>query len=124
MAWSWARRSLAAATIFMALVIFCVDWTLRILRRKLLRLGIPALRELVGEVGQEGLQLVVGLLDDLALVADRGQDRALGAQRIQHVLLVVADTADRQAIEIAARAGIDRGDLLFDRHGAVLALLK
>ena len=42
MACSWARRSLAAATIFMALVIFCVDWTLRILRRKVLRLGIGA----------------------------------------------------------------------------------
>ena len=33
MACSWARRSLAAATIFMALVIFCVDWTLRIRSR-------------------------------------------------------------------------------------------
>src|SRR5215471_1461798 len=124
MAWSWARRSLAAATIFMALVIFCVDWTLRILRRKLLRLGIPALRELLGEVGQERLQLVVGLLDDLALVADRRQDGALGAQGIEHVLLVFADPADRQTIEEAARAGIDRGNLLLDRHGAVLALLQ
>src|SRR5215475_1554273 len=124
MACSWARRNLAAATIFMALVIFCVDWTLRILSRKVLRLGIGLLRELVGEVGQEGLQLVVGLLDDLALVADRGQDRALGAQRIEHVPLVVADAADRQAIEVATRAGVDRGDLLFDRHGAVLVLLE
>src|SRR5215472_17156757 len=122
MAWSWARRSLAAATIFMALVIFCVDWTLRILRRKLLRLGIPALRELVGEVGQEGLQLVVGLLDDLALVADRGQDRALGTQRIEHLALELADASDRQAIEEAAGAGIDRGHLLLDRHGLVLGL--
>ena len=42
MACSWARRSLAAATIFMALVIFCVDWTLRILRRKVFKLGIGA----------------------------------------------------------------------------------
>src|SRR5262252_3003106 len=124
MACSWARRSLAAATIFMALVIFCVDWTLRILRRKLLRLGIPALRELVGEVGQEGLQLVVGLLDDLALVADRAQDRALGAQRVEQVPLEFADTIDRQAIEEAARAGIDRGHLLLDRHRLILVLLQ
>jgi hypothetical protein len=39
---SWARRSLAAATIFMAFVIFCVDWTLRMRRRKVFRLGIGA----------------------------------------------------------------------------------
>src|SRR4029077_18321848 len=101
MACSWARRSLAAATIFMALVIFCVDWTLRILSRNVLRLGIATLRELLGEVGHEGLQLVVGLLDDLALVADRGEDRALSAQRVQHLALVVADAADRQAVEEA-----------------------
>src|SRR5262249_3487652 len=124
MACSWARRSLAAATIFMALVIFCVDWTLRILSRKLLRLGISALRELIGEVGQERLQLLVGLLDELALVPDRGEDRALGAQGIEHVLLVIADPADRQTVQEAARAGIDRPDLLFDRHGAELVLLE
>ena len=35
-------RMRAAATIFMALVIFCVDWTLRILRRKVFKLGIGA----------------------------------------------------------------------------------
>src|SRR5205085_12181576 len=124
MACSWARRSLAAATIFMALVIFCVDWTLRILNRKVLRLGIAALRELLGEVGQEGLQLVICLLDDLALVADRAQDRALGAQRIQHLALVLADAVDRQGVEEAAGSGIDRSHLLLDRHRLVLALLQ
>src|SRR5438445_12440262 len=124
MACSWARRSLAAATIFMALVIFCVDWTLRILNRKVLRLGIAALRELLGEVGQEGLQLVVVLLDDLALVTDRGEDRALGPQRVQHLAFEVADAVDRQGVEEAAGAGGDRSDLLLDRHWPVLALLQ
>src|SRR4029450_3728036 len=127
MAWSWARRSLAAATIFMALVIFCVDWTLRILSRKVLRLGIGSrrpLRELLGEVGQEGLQLVVRLLDDLALVTDRGQHRAFGAQRGKHGALELADTVDRQVVEEAAGAGVDRRDLFLDRHGLVLALLQ
>src|SRR5262249_41780903 len=101
----------------MALVIFCVDWTLRILRRKVFKLGIGAWRssgELLGEVGQECLQLVVRLLDDLALVADRTQDRAFRAQRIEHLALILADATDRQAVEEAARTGIDRGDLLFD----------
>src|ERR1700757_2096954 len=124
MACSWARRSLAAATIFMALVIFCVDWTLRILNRKVLRLGIGVLRELLGEVGQKRLQLVVGLLDDLALVADRGQDRALGAQRIEQMALVLADAIDRQAVEEAPGARVDRGDLFLDRHRLVLTLLQ
>src|SRR4029450_13400730 len=127
MAWSWARRSLAAATIFMALVIFCVDWTLRILSRKVLRLGMGSrrpLRELLGEVGQERLQLVVRLLDDLALVADRRQHRAFGAQRVEHVTLEIADAVDRQVVEEAAGARVDRRDLLFDRHRLVLALLQ
>src|SRR6516165_7496505 len=124
MACSWARRSLAAATIFMALVIFCVDWTLRILSRKDFRLGIGRLSELLGEVGQEGLQLVVGFLDDLALVADRRQDRALGAQRVEQLTLKIADAGDRQAVEEAAGAGIDRGNLLLDQHRAVLVLLQ
>src|SRR5476651_2780371 len=129
MACSWARRSLAAATIFMALVIFCVDWTLRIRKRKVLRLGIGAerslcLSELLDEVAEERLQLVVGLLDDLALVADRGQDRALGAQRLVHLPLELADAGDRQGVEEAAGAGIERDDLLFDHHRPVLALLQ
>src|SRR5258708_34368687 len=114
MACSWARRSLAAATIFMALVIFCVDWTLRILNRKVLRLGIAALRELLGEVGQERLQLVVGLLDDLALVADRGQDRAFGAQRVEHMALEFANARDRQARRVRAGSGRDRRNLPLD----------
>src|SRR5436190_13111943 len=127
MACSWARRSLAAATIFMALVIFCVDWTLRILSRKVLRLGIGSqwpLGELLGEVAQEALQLVVGLLDDLALVADRGQDRTFGTQRIEIGRLELADAVDRQAVEEAAGTGIDRGHLLLDRHRLELALLQ
>ena len=37
---SWARRSREAATIFIAEVIFCVDWTLRMRTRRSLRLGI------------------------------------------------------------------------------------
>src|SRR5476651_2830546 len=115
MACSWARRSLAAATIFIALVIFCVDWTLRIRKRKVLRLGIGAerslcLSELLDEVAEERLQLVVGLLDDLALVADRGQDRALGAQRIERLTLEVADPRHRQRVEEATGAAIKRHD--------------
>src|SRR6185312_8971216 len=98
MACSWARRSLAAATIFMALVIFCVDWTLRIRRRKVLRLGIGSLRELLDEVGEKGLQLVVGLLDDLALVADRAEDRALGTQCREHRAFELANAIDCESI--------------------------
>jgi hypothetical protein len=37
---SWARRSFAAETTFMALVICCVFFTERIRRRKSIRLGM------------------------------------------------------------------------------------
>src|SRR5260370_40102317 len=127
MAWSCARRSLAAATIFLAWVVFCVPWTLRIRRRKALRLGISTYArpgELLGEVGDEGAQLLFRLLDDLALLAARGQDRALGTQCVEQAGLEVADARDRQVIEMAAGAGEQRADLLFDQHRAELALLQ
>src|SRR6266404_1024870 len=127
MAWSWARRSLAAATIFIALVIFCVDWTLRIRRRKVLRLGISTYArsgELLGEVDDKGAQLLFDVLGDLALLADRGKDRALGAQRVEQAGLEIADARDRQVVEMAAGAGEQRADLLFDQHRAELALLQ
>ena len=44
---SWARRSLAAATICIAFVIFCVDFTLAIRLRISLRLAMPSLRRRV-----------------------------------------------------------------------------
>src|SRR5678815_1113554 len=111
MACSWARRSLAAATIFMALVIFCVDWTLRIRSRKDLRLGIGrqrSLGELLAEIGEERLQLVVGLLEELAIVADRGADPAIGAPRTEHRTLEFTDAPDRQIVDEAARACVYR----------------
>jgi hypothetical protein len=51
---SWARRSLAAATIFIAEVIFCVDLTLVMRVLSSLRLGMPSLYMFVITFGLGG----------------------------------------------------------------------
>src|SRR4030095_12032048 len=78
---SWARRSLAAATSFMARVIFCVDWTARSSRWMSRSVAMPS----GGLDALRGHELGLGLADrlrqrpaervaDLLLVADLGQD--------------------------------------------------
>src|SRR5689334_9035325 len=67
---SWARRSRAAATIFMARVIFCVFLTDTIRLRIALRLGMSGRRlaldrELLGEVIERGGDDLSGLGEDL-----------------------------------------------------------
>src|SRR5687768_9128215 len=91
---SWARRSLAAATSFMARVIFCVDWTERIRRwisrsvaisrgapRKsppyLGRLDAFRRHELGLGVGDGLRERVAQGVRDFLLVADLGQDLRL-----------------------------------------------
>src|SRR5204863_3771705 len=61
---SWARRSFAAATSFIALVIFCVDWTERI-RRWMSRSVAMALRSLGGLDASRHQELRLGLLEGL-----------------------------------------------------------
>src|SRR4051812_41371492 len=57
---SCARRSFDAATICCALVILRIDVTVAIRRRKEIRLGI--LGKALGEIVQQRLQLVLGIL--------------------------------------------------------------
>src|SRR5688572_8551885 len=75
---SWARRSLAAATSFMARVIFCVDLTDAIRMRTALSEGMGALypgsglhvgRELLAELGQHLAHLGHQVVPLLAVVA-------------------------------------------------------
>src|SRR3989304_5399188 len=79
---SWARRSLAAATSFMARVIFWVDWTARILRRMSRRVatvlgGLDALGldELGLGLGDRPVQGLPEGVRELALVPDLVVDR-------------------------------------------------
>src|SRR5467141_3242435 len=80
---SWARRSFAAATSFMARVIFCVDWTERIRRWMSRSVAMrPDLRgldtlgrgELRLGLGHRGRQRGTGGIRELLLVTDLGED--------------------------------------------------
>jgi len=71
-----ARRSFAAATIFIALVIFCVDLTepIRILRALSEAIGSG---ELLAERGERVLERRRGLVVERLGVADLGEDFGL-----------------------------------------------
>src|SRR5438477_7995870 len=129
---SCARRSLAAATSFMARVIFCVDWTDRI-RRWMSRSVAMTLRGLDALGGDElGLGVGDGLAEllpeavaDLLLVADLGQDLRLPPlQPAVEEFLERPHGVHRQIVEQSLRAGEDDGHLLLDRQRLVLALLE
>src|SRR5512143_4265409 len=106
----------------MAAVIFCVDFTLLMRTFRSLRLGMswwaPAgsvrgssggSGERLDELLEENLQLVLGRLADLALVADRVEDvLVLGAHFGQQGLLEAGDVLDLDRVQIAADAGEDR----------------
>src|SRR5438094_5030011 len=81
---SCARLSLAAATSFMARVIFCVDWTERIRRwmSRSVAMTLRGLDALGGDelglgVGDALAELLPEAVADLLLVADLGQDLRL-----------------------------------------------
>src|ERR1700735_4799703 len=77
---SCARRSLAAETIFMALVICCVFFTERMRRRISIKLGMRGYRlfrfkagfELLNSTGELGLQSVVERLLGADIFEDAG----------------------------------------------------
>src|SRR3954469_7029666 len=77
---SWARRSFDAATIFIALVICCVDLTARIRRRMSRREGIRSDRrglacgrEVLAELLERAVQLRLDGVVDLLLLRQRGE---------------------------------------------------
>src|SRR5438093_7089952 len=128
---SWARRSLAAATSFMARVIFCVDWTERIRRwmsRSVAMLGglDPLGRHELGlgfghRLGQRLPQRVA----DLPLVPDLAEDLRLPPLEIAvEELLERPHGVHRHVVEQALGAGEDDGHLLLDEQRCVLALLE
>src|SRR5689334_11097342 len=128
---SCARRSLAAATSFMARVIFCVDWTERIRRwmsRRVAMLGglDPLGRHELGLGLGDGLaQRLPQRVADLPLVADLAKD--LAAEPLQpavEMLLERAHRLHRQVVEQALGAREDDGHLLLDGQRRVLALLE
>src|ERR1700722_6129152 len=121
---SWARRSLAAETIFMALVICCVLRTERMRLRISMRLGMRGLsgvsRFLLGdEAFLEFLEHRVNLRAQRVVKRFLFDDLVPKcAVRIVHVavhlLFELADLLDRQIVQITLRSGEDDHDLLFD----------
>src|SRR5688500_12397991 len=120
---SWARRILLAATISMALVIFCVLLMLAILTRISL---VPAM----GSIGSGRCEvfadlLVAGLdfLAELRLVVDRlHEGRVL---RLGVGLERLLEVHDLLPVDLVHVAVVDREDgerLLGDRHRRVLLL--
>src|SRR3954465_15400940 len=78
-----ARRSLAAATICMALVIFCVAFTEAMRLRRSFSDGIerlyPPLRKRLGEGLDRALQLGPGVVREVARIADVLEDFGMAA---------------------------------------------
>src|SRR5690348_8751718 len=105
-AFCWARRSFDAATMFSALVIFCVDLTEPM--RSLRALSDAILGECLPEAGKRVLQRGGGVVVERLGVADLGEDlRLLRAEEAQHRRLVADHVLDIDAVEEALRAGVD-----------------
>src|SRR5690349_8726663 len=117
---SWARRSLAAETIFMALVICWVFFTERIRRRMSIRLGMSGFRQVRDEAGLElfdqlhhpAAQLVV---QDF-LRGNVGKHLPVGilSEPVQFRFELAADF-DWEIVEVALGAREDDQDLLLER---------
>src|SRR2546425_6792658 len=133
---SWARRSLAAETIFMAFVICCVLLTLRIRRRMSMRAGISPRKgqwsggpgdalEDGAELRERGLDAVGQLSLDVLLLHDPLEEGGVaGLQEGVQLLLVAPAFGDRDLVQVAVGGGEDDGDLLFHGERLVLVLLE
>ncbi|KAB5588085.1 Acetylglutamate semialdehyde dehydrogenase [Ceratobasidium theobromae] len=71
-------------------------------------------------VAQGGL----GLLGQVAGLADRGEDAGVAAQVVEQGVLEGQHVLDLEVVEVAVRAGPDADDLLLDRVRRVLRLLE
>src|SRR6185503_590485 len=118
-----ARRSLDAATICMALVIFCVALVAAMRTRMSLRLAmsyesrslpIPSSGERLRVAVDHALELGrIGIREVAALADAVEQICVLRAHQRQQPAFEGAHTADVHRIKIAVDAGIDHADLLF-----------
>src|SRR3974390_723678 len=148
---AWARRSLEAATICMALVIFCVALVEAMRTRMSFKLAIAAnlpssstpsphprgrgdqnracarseLSKRLGVTLDHRLQLAGGVVREIAGLADAVEDvDILAAQERQQAVLESAHLVERERVEIAVGAGPDHADLLFHLQRRELRLLE
>src|SRR5262245_5417120 len=127
---SWARCSLAADTIFMALVICCVFLTLAIRRRISRRLGILGSLHLLGRKAGFALlngppQRLIGLGVDFPGVQNGARNLRIARVGILGELaLKRPDGLDGLIVQIPVDAGRDGHDLLGDAARLILVLLE
>src|SRR5262249_37059173 len=129
-----ARRSLEAATICMALVIFCVALVAAMRTRMSLRLAMgdqilrltgPGLCERLCIVVDRGLELASDRVVKVAAGANGLQDiGVLGMDQMQQSGFERAYAIDRKCVEVPIDAGIDHDDLLFHLQRRELRLLE
>src|SRR3954463_16803805 len=121
-----ARRSLEAATICIALVIFCVALVEAMRTRMSLRLAIAwswrcyrrALGERLREAVDHRLQFPGGGVRQVARLAHVFENvGVLGAHERQQPVLEGAHAVHRNGVEITVHAGVDHDDLLFHLSG-------
>src|SRR5947207_7471998 len=98
---SCARRSLAAETIFMALVICCVFLTERMRRRISIRLGMGGF----GLVRDEARLVLVEQLGDAA--AQIVVERLLGADIVENLAMRGFGEGIETGLELAAEPDVD-----------------
>src|SRR5581483_5015744 len=127
-----ARRNFDAATICMALVIFCVALVAAMRTRMSLSEAIGScllcrqtelaerLRILVDLV----LQLLLGIAREVARFADLLEDGLLVAEKREQAVLELAHLRDIELVEIAVGAGPDHDHLLFHLQRRELRLLQ
>src|SRR3954466_11187742 len=135
-----ARRSLEAATICIALVIFCVALVAAMRTRMSLRLAIGldlsacrgaarhhrnCLRKCLRIRVDRSLELGGGGVIEVLAVADDVEDALmLGTHQRQQTLLERVHPIDRDGVAVAVDAGINGDDLLLDLQRGELRLLE
>src|SRR6478672_5633611 len=126
---SCARRSFAAETIFMALVICCVFLTERMRRRMSIKLGIGFCRWVLGkeprlELFDDRLYLGGEIRVESLLCADFVQQRTVRiVQEAVQLRFELPADGDFEIVQIAFGSGPDDHDLLFDGQWLILVLL-
>src|SRR4029453_8872331 len=143
---SWARRILDAATIFIAFVICCVDFTARMRRRMSISDGIfqctvgllhcstasaflrdrlLQLDHVLGEFLHQVVQLRLHVVVDLLLVDQLPQQRGVAVvDELVQLNLEAANRGDLDLVEVAVDGREDDQDLLLDRQRLILRLLQ
>src|SRR2546428_10914556 len=81
-------------------------------------------REGLGELLDLLAQLLLDLVGEKLLLADRLVDRALGAQVLAQLVLEALHLVGRNLVEEALVAGEDRRHLFLERPGLVLGLVQ